>query len=206
MPPSSCARDYATSTSALEALAGDDVARTATSDLSRAGARTADRTFEREDFGALESSLRRIYRRGRKRMRAARAQPTAENLHDCRKRVKDLWHVAQLLHPADPKRMKRLSRRAHELADLLGGHHDLSVLRAYVEVHPRHFEDAPTRDAARSGRSPSQGARSPRAEARPRCLQAAAEALRRRDRAGLAQARAGELSPSLYRLKVIPGR
>jgi len=40
-----------------------------------------------------------------------------------------------------------LSRRAHELADLLGDHHDLSVVRAYVEVHPHHFEDAPTRDA-----------------------------------------------------------
>ncbi len=40
-----------------------------------------------------------------------------------------------------------LSRRAHELADLLGDHHDLSVLHDYVEVHPQHFADAPTRSA-----------------------------------------------------------
>ena len=131
---------------ALEALAAEDVAATTTRALAQAGARTADWSFERDDFAALEPSLRRIYRRGRKRVRAARAEPNAANLHDCRKRVKDLWHVAQLLHPADPKRMKRLSRRAHELADLLGDHHDLSVLRDYVEVHPHHFEDAPTRD------------------------------------------------------------
>ncbi len=80
-------------------------------------------------------------------MRAARDEPSTENLHDCRERVRDLWHVAQLLRPADPKRMKRLSRRAHELADLLGDHHDLSVLRDYVELHPNHFDDVPARDA-----------------------------------------------------------
>ena len=132
---------------AVEALAAEGVAPTAIRELAQAGARTADWTFERHDFGALEPSLQRIYRRGRTRLRAARAEPTAEHLHDCRKRVKDLWHVAQILQPADPKRMKRLSRRAHKLADLLGDHHDLSVLRDYVEVHPHHFEDMPTRDA-----------------------------------------------------------
>jgi CHAD domain-containing protein len=132
---------------ALEALAAEDVAPATAQALSQARARTADWTFEREDFAAIEPSLRRIYRRGRKRLRAARAEPSAENLHDCRKRAKDLWHVAQLLRPADPKRMKRLSRRAHELADALGDHHDLSVLRDYVEVHPHHSEADPTRDA-----------------------------------------------------------
>ncbi|MBA3746786.1 MAG: CHAD domain-containing protein, partial [Solirubrobacterales bacterium] len=132
---------------ALEALTAEDVVAMATRDLAQAAERTADWTFERDDFAGLEPSLRRIYHRGRKRMRTARADPNAENLHDCHKRVKDLWHVAQLLHPADPKRMKRLSRRAHELADVLGDHHDLSVLRDYVEVHPHHFEDEPTRDA-----------------------------------------------------------
>ncbi len=132
---------------AVEALATEDVAATTTRALAQAVVHTEEWSFEREDFAALEPSLRRIYRRGRKRLRAARAEPSAENLHDCRKRVKDLWHVAQLLRPAHPKRMKRLSRRAHELADLLGDHHDLSVLRDYVEVHPQHFADAPTRAA-----------------------------------------------------------
>ncbi|MBW3608444.1 MAG: CHAD domain-containing protein [Actinobacteria bacterium] len=132
---------------ALEALAAEGVTRETSHALAQAGARTAEWTFERDDFAALEPSLRRIYRRGRKRLNAARAEPSAENLHDCRKRVKDLWHVSQVLRPVHPKRMKRLSRRAHKLADLLGDHHDLSVLRDYVEVHPHHFEDGPTRDA-----------------------------------------------------------
>ena len=133
--------------SAVEALAAQDTVSTTTHELEQAGERAAQWTFERDDFAAIEPDLHRIYRRGRKRLRAACAEPSAENLHDCRKRVKDLWHVSELLRPAQPKRMKRLSRRAHELADLLGDHHDLSVLRVYVEVHPHHFEDAPTRDA-----------------------------------------------------------
>jgi CHAD domain-containing protein len=133
---------------ALAAMAEEgDVAGTTLQALEEARARTAQWTFERDGFDALRPGLRRIYRRGRKRLRAACADPSVENLHDYRKRVKDLWHAAQLLRPAHPKRMKRLSRRAHELANLLGDDHDLSVLRDYIEVHPQLFEDAASRDA-----------------------------------------------------------
>jgi len=125
---------------------GDVAARTAQA-LAEARARTAQWTFAADDFDAVKPGLRRIYRRGRKQMRAARKEPDAEHLHDSRKRVKDLWHAAQLLRPAHPKRMKRLARDAHALADLLGDHHDLSVLRDYVEVHPQLFADTASRDA-----------------------------------------------------------
>ena len=78
-----------------------------------------------------------IYRRGRQALRRARAKPTPENLHELRKRAKDLWHAAQLLEPACPGRMKRVSRRAHRLANLLGDDHDLSVLLEYGDRHPK---------------------------------------------------------------------
>jgi len=133
---------------AVAAMAEDgDVAETTAQALAEARARTAQWTFAADDFGAVKPGLRRIYRRGRKRMRAARKEPDAQHLHDSRKRVKDLWHAAQLLRPAHPKRMKRLARDAHALADLLGDHHDLSVLRDYVEVHPQLFADTASRDA-----------------------------------------------------------
>jgi CHAD domain-containing protein len=133
---------------ALAELAGEgDLAARTRQALDEAATRTAQWTFARDDFTAVEPGLRRIYRQGRRRLRTARAEPSAENLHDCRKRAKDLWHAAQLLRPAHPKRMKRLSRDAHELADLLGDHHDLSVLRAYIEVHPQLFADPASRDA-----------------------------------------------------------
>ena len=49
--------------------------------------RTTTWIFERDDFGALAPGLHRIYRRGRKAMKAARKDPSAENLHEWRKRA-----------------------------------------------------------------------------------------------------------------------
>ncbi len=60
--------------------------------------------------------------------------------------MKDLWHAAELLREADPKRMKRLARDAHEAASLLGDDHDLSVLRDYAAANPQLFSDMAARD------------------------------------------------------------
>ena len=103
--------------------------------------------LDADGFDAMKPGLRRIYRRGRKRMRTARREPTTENLHEARKRVKDLWHATQIVRPAAPKKLKRLSRRFHDLADLLGDDHDLAVLREYVERHPQAFDDDASRRA-----------------------------------------------------------
>jgi CHAD domain-containing protein len=61
-------------------------------------------------------------------VRAARKDASTENLHELRKRAKDLWHAAQVVRPVAPKRMKKLAREAHRLADLTGDDHDLAVL------------------------------------------------------------------------------
>lgn len=126
-----------------EASARDDDAGVAAvlTALEEGVTRTPAWTFERDGFDALSPGLRRIYRRGRRRMRAARKDPTPANLHEWRKRVKDLWHATQIVRAAQPKRLKRVSRRAHKLADLLGDGHDLSMLRDYVETHRQCFED-----------------------------------------------------------------
>ncbi|MFP5362509.1 MAG: CHAD domain-containing protein [Thermoleophilia bacterium] len=132
----------------LAAMSDDgDLAVTTRQALEDARARTAQWSLQRDDLEAVEPGLRRVYGRGRKRLRAARDEPTAENLHAARKRVKDLWHAAELLREAHPKRMKRLARDAHELSSLLGDHHDLSVLRDYAEANPQLFSDMPSRQA-----------------------------------------------------------
>jgi CHAD domain-containing protein len=133
---------------AQAALRDDDSPLAMTLDeLADARTRTASWALADDGFAAVEPGLRRIYRRGRKRIHAAADDPTTENLHEARKRVKDLWHATQLLRPAAPKRMKKLSRDAHDVADLLGDDHDLGVLRGYVEMHPQCFADD---DARRS--------------------------------------------------------
>jgi CHAD domain-containing protein len=115
--------------------------------LRQSYARVPAWTFQDDDFSALSPGLRRIYERGRKRMRTALDDPSPENLHEWRKRVKDLWHATQILRAARPKRLKRLSKRAHALADLLGDGHDLSLLRDYADAHPECFEDEDSRQA-----------------------------------------------------------
>jgi CHAD domain-containing protein len=112
-----------------------------------ARARTPAWTFSDDGFDALSPGLLRIYRRGRKRMRIAVKDPSAENLHEWRKRVKDLWYATQIVREAQPKRLKRVSKRAHKLADALGDGHDLHILRGYAETHPLCFEDDASRQA-----------------------------------------------------------
>jgi CHAD domain-containing protein len=92
---------------------------------------------EGEDASVLAPGFDRIYKRGRRALKSARRDSSDENLHELRKRAKDLWHAAQVLRPTSPKRMKRLARRAHRLSDLLGDDHDLAVLLDAASKRPR---------------------------------------------------------------------
>jgi CHAD domain-containing protein len=132
---------------AAQRALGEDQRDEVLAALEKARARTADWAFERADFGALAPGLRRIYRRGHRDMRAAQADPTPDNLHEWRKRVKDLWHATQILCEARPKRLDRFATRAHKLSELLGERHDLDVLRAYLEANPKALAHGPSRRA-----------------------------------------------------------
>jgi CHAD domain-containing protein len=97
-------------------------------ELQAARGRVREWHLERERLAAVAPGFRRIYRRGRRAYRVARREPSSENLHELRKRTKDLWYAAQIVRPASPKRMRRIAQRAHELSDLIGEDHDLAML------------------------------------------------------------------------------
>jgi hypothetical protein len=82
-----------------------------------------------------------MYRRTRRAYLAARKAPTDENLHELRKRSKDLWHAAQILRPFAPKMMTTLADRAHRLSDLVGDDHDLAVLSHKAAERPELLAD-----------------------------------------------------------------
>jgi CHAD domain-containing protein len=84
-------------------------------------------------FSALAAGLKRSYKLGRQAHARAAADPATENLHEWRKRVKDLWHHVQILQPSRPRVLDELADKAHELADLLGDDHDLAVLREIID-------------------------------------------------------------------------
>jgi CHAD domain-containing protein len=91
--------------------------------------RIDDWPLRRGGWKALEPGLDRGYRRGRHAFERARKKPTVENLHDWRKRAKDLWYQLRLLKPVSPAIIGGHADEAHALADLLGDDHDLAILR-----------------------------------------------------------------------------
>jgi CHAD domain-containing protein len=85
-----------------------------------------------DGFELLRPGVERSYRRGRKHLRALGDGPSDEAIHQWRKRVKDLWYQLRLLQPTWPAALKGPVDAAHDLADLLGDHHDLAMLAARV--------------------------------------------------------------------------
>ncbi len=110
-------------------------------ELRAARIRAAAWPLESDDVSALAPGFERIYRRGRRTYQAAREDLSDESFHELRKRTKDVWHAAQILRVAAPKRMKALADRAHRLSDLVGDDHDLAVLSQQTEQRPERFAD-----------------------------------------------------------------
>ncbi len=98
--------------------------------IERARVELADWGVKGERFEMLEPGLRRAYERGRAGFDevASADRPDDEAVHEWRKRVKDHWYHVRLLEPAWPALMRGLGSASDDLAELLGEHHDLSVL------------------------------------------------------------------------------
>ncbi|HEY5943615.1 MAG TPA: CHAD domain-containing protein [Solirubrobacterales bacterium] len=81
-----------------------------------------------DSWQLVEAGLLSSYRRGRRAMNRTRKNPSAENVHEWRKRTKDLWYQLRILRDAWKPVLGETTDQAHGLADLLGDHHDLAVL------------------------------------------------------------------------------
>ncbi len=84
-------------------------------------------------WGAIKSGLDQSYRRGRRGLERAQTESSVENLHEWRKRTKDLWYHLRLLTPTSPGIVGGQAKDAHRLGDVLGDDHDLAVLRDRLE-------------------------------------------------------------------------
>ena len=89
------------------------------------------------DWAPIGKGLRRTYRCGRRAYAAVLAEGTDEELHEWRKQVTHLWRQLELLEPIASRSIRKLTRRAHKLSDLLGDDHDLLVLRSTLTAHDR---------------------------------------------------------------------
>jgi CHAD domain-containing protein len=84
--------------------------------------------LETSSWKLVEPGLSRSYRQGRQAMKRTLAKPKARNVHEWRKRTKDLWYQLRIVQAAWPQLLGETADQVHELADLLGDHHDLAVL------------------------------------------------------------------------------
>ena len=84
--------------------------------------------LETDDWSLVGPGLARSYERGRRAMKRTLADPRVENVHEWRKRAKDLWYQLRIVADAWPGLLDAAAEQAHELTDLLGDHHDLAVL------------------------------------------------------------------------------
>lgn len=76
-----------------------------------------------------QEGLRTSYRQSRKGLFQALSLPTVENLHEWRKRGKDLRYQLEFLDTANPQCFRDQVALLRRLSDALGHHHDLFVLR-----------------------------------------------------------------------------
>jgi CHAD domain-containing protein len=89
--------------------------------------------LEGDGWELIGPGLQRSYRRGRKRLRAVEEEASVTNLHELRKRVKDLWYQLRLIKEADEHMVGALADHAHDLSDHLGDDHDLALMRETVQ-------------------------------------------------------------------------
>jgi CYTH domain-containing protein/CHAD domain-containing protein len=104
--------------------------------ISAAQERIAEWPLQGDSWALLGPGLRRSYGEGRAAMRQVRDDPGPELVHEWRKRGKDLWYQTRLLERAWPSLLGVTVGELHDLADLLGDHHDLSMLADDLAARP----------------------------------------------------------------------
>ncbi len=77
---------------------------------------------------AFVKGLTRVFLRGEKALKNAQKQPTPENFHELRKRVKYLWYHMRLLKKSNRQVNGAYADILDNLSDNLGDAHDLSLL------------------------------------------------------------------------------
>jgi CHAD domain-containing protein len=82
----------------------------------------------------IEAGLRWSHTRGRRAMTDVLEDASAENVHAWRKRAKDLFYQLRIVQDAWPAVIGESVNQTHALADLLGEHHDLAVLREDLRI------------------------------------------------------------------------
>lgn len=99
-----------------------------------------------DGWDAVWEGVAKTYQRGREALASVDECPTAERLHDYRKRTKYTWYHIRLLEDVAPAVLQPMDDSFHTLSGLLGDDHDLSIIADDLAADPDAFGgDEPVR-------------------------------------------------------------
>ncbi|MCU0406621.1 MAG: CHAD domain-containing protein [Ignavibacteriaceae bacterium] len=110
-------------------------------DLLLARSRVFDWPLSGDDFKLIKKNLQQIYEQGQKYMYAVFSEAVKENVHEWRKRVKDLWYAMRILSNLWPEIMSPLVTLLGKLSDTLGDANDLFLLKERIISNQSKFKD-----------------------------------------------------------------
>ncbi len=92
-----------------------------------------------DHYTAMAAGHRKTYGQGRKLFGQSLQSLSPENLHELRKAVKNHWYHGRLFGGVRTKWMSRYNASVKRMADLLGEHRDMAVLRIMFLKHPERY-------------------------------------------------------------------
>ncbi|MDZ7624228.1 MAG: CHAD domain-containing protein [Ignavibacteriaceae bacterium] len=110
-------------------------------DLLLARSRVFDWPLSGDNFKLIKKNLQLIYEQGQKCMYAVFSEAIKENVHEWRKRVKDLWYSMRILSNLWPEIMSPLVFLLGKLSDALGDANDLFLLKERIISNQSKFKD-----------------------------------------------------------------
>lgn len=118
-----------------EHRAGSALDAQAVQDLGSMRVRVDEWELRKGGWKALDTGLIRSYKRGRRGLERARDGAETADLHEWRKRVKDLWYHERLLAPICGPAVRGHAKELDRLAGLLGDDHDLALLTEQLTMN-----------------------------------------------------------------------
>lgn len=118
-----------------------EVVNSLSTDLLLARSRVFDWQISGDSFKIIKKNLQRIYEQGQNYMFAVFNEAVKENVHEWRKRVKNLWYSMRLLSNIWPEIMSPLVILLGKLSDILGDTNDLFLLKQRIISNQSKFKD-----------------------------------------------------------------
>lgn len=110
-------------------------------DLLLARSRVFDYPISGDNFKIIKKNLQSIFEKGQSIMYAVFSETIKVNVHEWRKRVKDLWYSMRILHNLWPETMGPLVGLLEKLSDSLGEANDLFLLKERILSNESKFKN-----------------------------------------------------------------